>query len=197
MAFTLEIGASAPDFSLRGVDGQNYSLQSFADAKILVVAFTCNHCPYVVGSEERIIAFNSEYSQRGVQLVCINSNESENHPQDSFENMVERAREKGFQFPYLRDEDQSVALSFGALRTPHFYVFDRERKLRYTGRMDDNPKFAGEETTHELRDAVDALLRGEEPEIVQTNPLGCNVKWRGQDRKWMPTDACDLVFTKR
>ena len=162
-----------------------------------MIAFTCNHCPYVIGSEERIIAFHREYSTRGVQLVCINSNESENHPTDSFEHMVERAKEKGFQFPYLRDESQEIALAYGALRTPHYYVFDRERKLRYTGRMDDNPKFAGQETTHELRDAVDALLRGEEPEVSVTNPLGCNVKWRGQDRKWMPADACDLIYAAK
>jgi hypothetical protein len=111
--------------------------------------------------------------------------------------MVENARQKGFMFPYLRDESQEVALAYGALRTPHYYVFDENRKLRYTGRMDDNPRNPGQETTRELQDAVEALLRGETPPVELTNPIGCNVKWKGQERHWMPADACDLVFTQR
>jgi hypothetical protein len=107
--------------------------------------------------------------------------------------MVERAQEKRFPFPYVRDEDQSVAMKYGALRTPHYYVFDENRKLRYTGRMDDNPRTPGAETTHELRDAVEALLEGENPPIEVTNPIGCNVKWWGKPHKWMPPEACDLV----
>lgn len=194
MAFTLQIGERAPDFSLPGVDGKNYSLADFADAPLLVVAFTCNHCPYVVGSEDRIIAFAQEYSGRGVAFVAINSNSQNTYADDSYEHMVERARDKQFSFPYLRDEPQQVALAYGALRTPHFYVFDQERKLRYTGRMDDNPKFPGQETTHELRDAVEDLLAGRQVSTPLTNPLGCNVKWDGQDHHWMPTEACDLVF---
>ena len=116
---------------------------------------------------------------------------------DSFEHMQQRAREKNFPFVYVRDDSQDVALKYGALRTPHYYVFDRdergERKLRYTGRMDDNPRNPGKETTHELRDAVDALLAGRQPEKPLTNPIGCNVKWKGKERHWMPEDACDLV----
>ena len=193
MAFTLEIGASAPDFDLPGVDGRNYSLQDFADAKLLVIAFSCNHCPYVVGSEERMTKFHREYAGRGVAFVAINSNESETHPTDGFEHMVERARERGFEFPYLRDETQQVALAYGALRTPHFYVFDSRRTLRYTGRMDDNPRTPGAETTHELQDAVESLLLDTSPPVPVTNPIGCNVKWRGQERHWMPAEACDLV----
>ena len=107
---------------------------------------------------------------------------------------LERAKAKGFKFPYLRDDTQSVALAYGALRTPHFYVFDGERKLRYTGRMDDSPRTPGKETTHELRDAVDALLAGKKPPVELTNPIGCNVKWRGKDHHWMPPEACDLVI---
>jgi len=107
--------------------------------------------------------------------------------------MVERARERGFTFPYLHDESQEVALAFGALRTPHYFVFDGKRKLRYTGRMDDNPRNPGLETTQELRDAVDALLSGKEVEVPLSNPIGCNVKWRDQDKHWMPAMACDLV----
>lgn len=197
MAFTLQIDESAPDFNLPGVDGQSYSLDSFKDARVLVIAFSCNHCPYVIGSEDRMKQFYDTYSIRGVAFVAINSNEQENHPTDSFEHMVENARQKGFMFPYLRDESQEVALAYGALRTPHYYVFDENRKLRYTGRMDDNPRNPGQETTHELQDAVEALLRGEAPPVELTNPIGCNVKWKGQERHWMPADACDLVFTQK
>jgi len=193
MPFTLQIGRPAPDFNLPGVDGKKYSLANFKDAKLLVVVFSCNHCPYVVGSEDRIIRFAKDYAARGVKLVAINSNETVEHPTDSFEHMVARAKEKKFPFPYLRDESQEVALAYGALRTPHFYVFDAQRNLRYTGRMDDNPKMEALAKTHELRDAVDALLAGKKPPVEQTNPLGCNVKWKGKPAHWMPADACDLV----
>ena len=107
--------------------------------------------------------------------------------------MVQRVKEKGYPFPYLRDESQDVARAYGAMRTPHFYVFDAERKLRYSGRMDDNPKDAGQETTRELRDALDDLLAGRGVAVPLTNPIGCNVKWKDQDAHWMPADACDLV----
>lgn len=193
MAFTLQIGQKAPDFNLPGVDGKMYSLASFKDAKILVVVFSCNHCPYVIGSEDRMNRFYADYSPRGVAMVAINSNETKDHPTDSFEHMVQRAREKGFKFPYLRDETQEVARAYGALRTPHFYVFDEQRVLRYTGRMDDNPRNPGMEKTHELRDAVDALLAGRKPPVEVTNPIGCNIKWWGKPAHWMPPEACDLV----
>jgi len=193
MAFTLQIGQSAPDFKLPGVDGKQYSLANFKDAKLLVIVFSCNHCPYVVGSEQRMIKFANDYAGRGVKMAAINSNETEHHPNDSFDHMVTRAKEKNFPFAYLRDESQDIARAYGALRTPHFYVFDAQRKLRYTGRMDDNPKLESAAKTHELRDAVDAILAGKKPPIEQTNPLGCNVKWKGKDAHWMPAEACDLV----
>ena len=193
MGFTLELREKAPDFSLPGTDGKTYSPASFKDAAVLVVVFSCNHCPYVVGSEDRMIKFYNDYRPRGVAMVAINSNETENHPGDSFEHMKARAAEKGFMFTYVRDESQEVALAYGALRTPHYYVFDRERKLRYTGRMDDNPRTPGKETTRELRDAVDAILAGRRPAVEVTNPIGCNVKWKGKERHWMPPEACDLV----
>jgi len=193
MAFTLQIGEPAPDFDLPGVDGKSYSLASFADAKLLIVVFSCNHCPFVVGSEDRINALYADYRPKGVEMIAINSNETENHPTDSFEHMVERARAKGFPFAYVRDDSQAVALAYGALRTPHFYVFDEQRKLRYTGRMDDSPRQAGQQTTRELFDALDALLAGGDPPVPATNPIGCNVKWKGQDAHWMPPEACDLV----
>jgi peroxiredoxin len=193
MAFTLELGRKAPDFSLPGTDGKTYSLASFKDAPVLVVVFSCNHCPYVVGSEDRMIRFYNDYRQRGVVMVAINSNETENHPTDSLEHMKRRVAEKGLPFPYVRDESQEVALAYGALRTPHYYVFDKDRKLRYTGRMDDNPRTPGRETTRELRDAVDAILAGKKPAVEVTNPVGCNVKWKGRENHWMPPEACDLV----
>ncbi len=193
MAFTLQLGEVAPDFNLPGVDDRIYSLADLADAKAAVIVFSCNHCPYVIGSEDRLIALHHDYTPRGMGLIAINSNEADNHPTDSFEHMVEHADEKGFEFPYVRDESQDVARSYGALRTPHFFVFDAERKLRYTGRMDDNPRIAAEATTQELRDAIDAVLADREVAVPLTNPLGCNVKWKDQDGHWMPAEACDLV----
>jgi alkyl hydroperoxide reductase subunit AhpC len=137
--------------------------------------------------------FYDHYAPKGVAMIAVNSNETENHPTDSLEHMKQRAREKNFKFAYVRDDTQEIARAYGALRTPHFYLFDQQRKLRYTGRMDDNPRTPGAETTHELADAVDALLAGKEPLVALTNPIGCNVKWKGQERHWMPPEACDLV----
>lgn len=193
MAFTLQIGDSAPDFNLPGIDGKNHALADYRDAKVLVIVFSCNHCPFVVGSEARMKQFVADYQDQSVQMVAINSNETDNHPTDSFEHMVEHAKQIGMTWPYLRDESQEVARAYGALRTPHFYVFDPQRTLKYTGRMDDAPREPGKETTRELRDAVDAVLAGKTPEVPLTNPIGCNVKWKNQDPHWMPPEACDLV----
>ncbi|MCX7019556.1 MAG: thioredoxin family protein [bacterium] len=193
MSFTLEIGQQAPPFRLPATDGKEYGLEDFAPAKIVVVVFSCNHCPFVVGSEDRMTAFQRDYAARGARMVAINSNETDNHPTDSFEHMIERARQKGFNFPYLRDEPQDVARAYGALRTPHYFVFDEKRVLRYTGRMDDNPRDAAKAVTRELRDAVDALLAGQPVPQPVTNPIGCNVKWRGKAEHWMPPEACDLA----
>src|SRR5436309_7760941 len=139
---TLHIGDPLPEFkNLPGVDGKTYSASDFLDTRILVVVFSCNHCPYVQAYEDRMIALQKEYGAKGVQLVAINSNETRNYPEDKFEKMVERAKKKGFNFPYLRDEDQSVAAMFGATHTPQFFVFsggNEERRLRYCGKMDDN-----------------------------------------------------------
>ena len=193
MAFTLQLSAEAPDFRLPGVDGKEYSLASFKQAKILIVVFSCNHCPAAIGSEDRMIQLHNDYAPKGVAMVSINSNEEQNHPDDSFEKMKERARDKGFPFPYVRDESQDAAKAYGALRTPHFYVFDGQRRLGYTGRMDDDPYDASKASQHDLRNALDAMLAGKQPPIELTNPIGCNVKWLGQDAHWMPPEACDLV----
>ncbi len=138
-------------------------------------------------------ALYARYAPQGVAMIAINSNETVNHPTDSMDHMIQRAREKGFRFPYVRDDSQEVALAYGALRTPHFFVFDEQRRLRYTGRMDDNPKDAAKATTHELADALDALLVGKESPVPVTNPIGCNVKWKDRPGHWMPPEACDLV----
>src|SRR6476620_11653927 len=158
MAFTLQIGQAAPEFNLRGTDGKQHSLAADAtDAKVVVIVFSCNHCPYVIGSEDRMIAFAKKYAPQGVRMVAINSNETEMHPTDSMEHMIARAKEKQFPFAYLRDDSQDVALRYGALRTPHYYLFAKDAAghwtLRYTGRMDDNPRNPGQEKTHELADA--------------------------------------------
>lgn len=197
MSFTLELRKPSPQFDLPGTDGKHHALQDFRSARVLVIAFTCNHCPFVIGSEERMVDFALKYAPRDVAFVAINSNESHNHPTDDLPHMIQRAKEKAFPFPYLRDETQEVAKAYGALRTPHFFVFakndDDVWTLRYTGRMDDNPRHPGKQTTHELEDAVNALLCGKEPPVPLTNPIGCNVKWKDKPGHWMPPEACDLV----
>lgn len=193
MAFTLQIGDKAPDFNLPGIDGKTHSLSQYDDGKVLIVVFACNHCPYVTGSEARMRALYEAYQPRGVEMVAINSNETVHHPNDSFEHMVSHAEEAGINWPYPRDESQDVARAYGALRTPHFYVFDADRNLRYTGRLDDSPREAAKATTSELRDALEDVLAGREVATAMTNPIGCNVKWFNQDEHWMPPEACDLV----
>ena len=194
MSFTLEIGAKAPDFSLPATDGKNYQLSDFKGAKALVVFFTCNHCPYVIGSDEITRATVEKFSPLGVQFVGINSNSKNTYIEDDFDHMVARMKEQNFPWHYLYDESQEVALAYGALRTPHFYVFDQDRILVYTGRGVDNPRETDKMTINDLERALDELLAGKEISVPVTNPIGCNVKWKGKDAHWMPADACDLVF---
>lgn len=194
MAFTLELGAQPPDFSLPATDGRTYSLADFSDAKVLVVFFTCNHCPYVLGSDDLTRATAEKYAARGVTFVAINSNDTEVHPDDDFDHMVSRMNEKRFPWVYLRDESQDIARAYGALRTPHFYVFDGDRRLVYTGRGVDSPKDPEKITVNDLDRALEQIVNGEQVEVPLTNPIGCNVKWRGQDAHWMPPEACDLVL---
>lgn len=194
MSFTLEIGASAPDFNLPATDGNTYHLSDFIDSKALVVFFTCNHCPYVIGSDEVTRATVEKYASSGVTFVGINSNSKITHPDDDFDHMVARMEEHNFPWFYLYDESQEVALAYGALRTPHFYVFNHERKLIYTGRGVDNPRQTDKMKVNDLDRALDEYLAGKEISVPLTNPIGCNVKWEGQDAHWMPVEACDLVF---
>lgn len=193
MAFTLEIGDKAPDFELPATDGKTYNLASFAEAKWLVVFFTCNHCPFVVGSDEVTRASVERFKDRGVAFIGINSNSKHTHPTDDFDHMVIRMNEHHFPWVYARDKSQEVAMAYGALRTPHFYVFDQERKLVYTGRGVDNPRDTSKMTVNDLDRALDELLADQPVATPMTNPIGCNVKWEGKDAHWMPPDACDLV----
>lgn len=194
MAFTLELGDSAPDFQLPATDGKSYGLNDFDDAKVLVIFFTCNHCPYVVGSDEVTRQTAEKYADQGVKFVGINANSARTHPDDDFPHMVERMQEHSFPWVYLRDESQEVALAYGALRTPHFYVFDAERKLVYTGRGVDNPRDTSQMTVNDLDNALAEHLAGKKISVPLTNPIGCNVKWDGKDAHWMPEEACDLVW---
>jgi peroxiredoxin len=175
----LKIGTNAPDFrDLPGVDGKKYSLSSFAGKKVTVVVFSCNHCPYVQAYEERMIAFQHEYAAKGVQLIAINSNEIEHYPENNFDAMVERAKMKGYTFPYLRDDDQSVATAYGATHTPEFFVFDDKRKLRYHGKFDDNYQNPQKVRSTYVRNAVDALLEGKDVAEPETYSIGCTIKWK-------------------
>ena len=193
MAFTLEIGQKAPEFELCGTDGKTYRLADFADAETLVVFFTCNHCPFVTGSDEVTRATAEKYASRSVEFVAINSNSPNTYEEDSFENMVFRMVDEQFPWTYLYDDTQDVARDYGALRTPHFFVFDEHRQLVYTGRGVDNPRDTSKMTVNDLENALKELLSGDEITTPATNPIGCNVKWDGKDEHWMPPEACDLV----
>jgi len=193
MPFTLALGAKAPSFALPATDGRTCRLEDFADAKVLVVFFTCNHCPYVIGSDEVTRRTVDRFRGRGVAFVGINSNSAAIHPEDDFPSMVKRMAENHFPWVYLRDESQDVARAYGALRTPHFFVFDRDRKLVYTGRGVDNPRETSKMTVNDLENALADHLAGKPVRVPLTNPIGCNVKWLGKDAHWMPAEACDLV----
>ncbi|NGX43063.1 MAG: Thiol-disulfide oxidoreductase ResA [Chlamydiae bacterium] len=193
MSFTLPLGAKAPDFSLPATDGKTYALSDFDNFDTLVVFFTCNHCPYVIGSDEVTRKTVEKFQPQGVAFVGINSNSKYTYEEDSFEYMVERM--KKFQFPwvYLYDESQAVAKTYGALRTPHFYVFNKNRKLIYIGRGVDNPRDTSKMTVNDLEKSLEEHLAGKPISQPITNPIGCNVKWEGKDAHWMPPEACDLV----
>jgi thiol-disulfide isomerase/thioredoxin len=196
---TLEPGSKAIDFNLKGVDGKMYSLNSFKDAKVLVIIFSAPHCPTAQAYEDRIITLQNDFRRQGVQVVKINPN----YPQavcleemgysdmgDSFEDMVQRAKDKEYNFPFLFDgETEKTSIAYGPAVTPHAYVFDINRILRYVGRIDDNEK-PGTARQHDLRNAVEAVLAGKEVPVAQTKVFGCSVKWswKGDWRKKLDTD---------
>ena len=193
MAFTLSLGSDAPDFMLCATDGKSYSLSDFDDSEVLVISFTCNHCPYVTGSDEVTRKTVEKYSPKGVKFVAINSNSPHTHKEDSFENMLTRMEENDFPWVYLYDAKQKIAMAYGALKTPHFFVFNGNRKLVYTGRAVDNPRDTSKMTANDLENALDEYLADKAITTPVTNPIGCNVKWDGKDAHWMPSDACDLI----
>ncbi len=174
----LPLGSQAIDFQLKSVWAKSYSLKSFADKKAVVIVFSCNHCPYVQAYENRMVQIQDDYLPKSVTLVAINSNDETGYPEDSFPNMVKRAKERNFNFPYLRDETQEVARGYGAICTPHAFVFDQKRELQYKGRIDDNWRNPEEVKTRDLRNALDAILGGRKPAVQETRPYGCSIKWK-------------------
>ncbi len=170
------LGTPCPDFALPGVDGHVYHRSTFHEPLLLVVVM-CNHCPYVQAVDDRINRLAKDYFHQ-VAVVGINPNDAEAYPEDSLDAMRERAKEKGYVFTYLRDEDQAVSRAFGAVCTPDYFLYDRERRLAYRGRLDDNWKQPGAVTREELREAIEALLAGRLPDSLQRPSMGCSIKWK-------------------
>ena len=173
----LAIGDPMPHFKLPATDGLTVDTHLIKDT-VVVVIFTCNHCPYAQAYEDRLVELQKHFDEEGVQFVLVNSNDTANYPDDSFENMKKRAEEKSYSFPYCHDETQKVAKSYGALCTPHCFVFDHGRVLKYKGRVDDHWQDPSAVTEHNLRDAIAAILKGEEPPAHEVNAIGCSIKWK-------------------
>jgi len=192
MSFTLRLGQKAPEFNLISTSKEKVSITSF-DSKFLVIFFTCNHCPYVTGSDEVTRQTANKFKDKDVSFVAINSNSANTYQEDSFENMVLRMEEYNFPWVYLHDADQEIALKYGALKTPHFYVFNEQRELIYTGRGVDSPLDANKIKINNLELVLDELTSNTLISIPITNPIGCSVKWEGKDSHWMPPEACDLI----
>ena len=192
MSFTLQLGQKAPKFNLISTTNENISISSF-DSKFLVIFFTCNHCPYVTGSDEVTRQTANKFKDKDVSFIAINSNSSNTYQEDSFENMVLRMEEYNFPWVYLHDADQEIALKYGALKTPHFYVFNEQRELIYTGRGVDSPLDENKIKINNLELVLDELTSNTLISIPITNPIGCSVKWEGKDSHWMPPEACDLI----
>ncbi|MEI8229755.1 MAG: thioredoxin family protein [Candidatus Peregrinibacteria bacterium] len=173
----LEIGDPLQHFTLPAVDGLTIDTKMIKDP-ILVVIFTCNHCPYAQAYEDRLIQMAEHFDPEGAQFVLVNSNDDTHYPEDSFTEMEVRYKDKAYPFPYCRDESQEVAKSFGALCTPHCFVFDRLRVLRYKGRIDDNWEHPDNVKHRNLWDAIDALTEGKDPPLWEVNAIGCSIKWK-------------------
>ncbi len=204
---TLEIGDAAPDFKLPGVDGKDYSLADFAKSKLLAVLFTCNHCPTAQAYEDRILQLHADYKNKGVALVAISPNDARavrldelgyTEYGDSLDDMKKRAKDRNFEFPYLYDGDtQKTSLAYGVLATPKIYLFDQDRKLRYVGRIDDSD--VKTVTSHEARNAIDALLAGKPVPVETTRTFGCSTKWsdkRAEAVKWLERADAEPVSLK-
>ena len=192
MSFTLKLGQKAIPFNLLGTDHKEYSSESFKSS-FVVIFFTCNHCPYVIGSDEETRQTVNKFKERDVQFIAINSNSKNTYEEDSFENMIIRMKEHDFPWHYLHDPDQTTALSYVALKTPHFFIFNQERKLVYTGRGVDSPLDSSKIKVNNLELALDELTSNDLISTPVTNPIGCSIKWEGRDSHWMPPEACDLI----
>jgi peroxiredoxin len=176
----LKIGEIAPAFNLPNVNGETTSLDAFKLKRVLVVIFTCNHCPYAQAYEDRLIDLANYYAVQGVQFVAINPNDAESYPADSFHAMQARAKKKQFPYPYLRDKTQEVAKAYGAEVTPDIFVFDKNRTLQYRGRIDDNWRNRDKVKEESLKIAISTLLSGGtlDPSVAEQKALGCSVKWK-------------------
>jgi peroxiredoxin len=175
-----QVGDKATDFSLRNIDGTMVTMGDFEDANGIIVIFTCNHCPYSVLYEDRIIELDKKYKEKGFPVVAINPNDPVKQPEDSYENMIIRADEKGFTFPYLWDNGQRITKVYGASRTPHVFLLekiDSDYFVRYIGAIDDNSKSPVDVEEKFVENAIDALLTGEKPDPDFTKAIGCTIKW--------------------
>lgn len=172
----LGIGDTAPDFNLKSTSGEMISLDSYEDAKGYIVVFTCNHCPYAVMYEDRLVALHKKYNSMGYPIVAINPNDPEVKPADSYDNMIVRAKEKGFEFEYLLDEGQKVYPMYGATKTPHVYLLDKDRVVKYIGSIDDSPRDEAAVEEKFLENAIEAIEKGMNPDPATTKAIGCSIK---------------------
>lgn len=176
-----DVGDTATDFKLKNVDGKTISLADWKDAKGFIVIFDCNTCPYSKAYNDRIVGLNTKYAGKGFPVIAINANDPESSPGDSYDKMVTHAKKKGYTFPYLMDESQSVAKAYGATNTPHVYVLSRttsELKVAYIGTIDDNARDASAVTKKYVEEAVDALLADKPVQTTKTKAIGCGIKWK-------------------
>ena len=174
-------GDKAMDFKLKNVDGKMVSLSDYKSAKGFIVTFTCNHCPFAKMYEERIMALDKKYASQGYPVIAINPNDPAVSPDDSFDNMITRSKEKNYSFPYLFDETQNIAKAYGATNTPHLYVLTKEKDglvVKYVGSIDNNAEDASKATKHYLEDAVNELIAGKPVTVAQTKAIGCTIKWK-------------------
>ncbi len=181
-AWALKPGESLPEtaatIKMRGVDGKEVTLKDLMGAKGLLVIFSCNHCPWVKAWQARMVALGNEYSQKGVGVVAVNSNDTEAYPDDDMDHMVAQAKEHGYRFPYVMDATSEVARAFGATRTPEAFLFDAQGKLVYHGAIDDNAEKPQEVKKTYLADALAALVTGKPVPVAETKALGCSIKFR-------------------
>jgi peroxiredoxin len=178
-AMVLGRGEKLVPFRLKNVDGQTVSSDDLMKgAKAVCVIFSCNHCPYVQAWEDRMIDLGRKYKAKGVAFALINANDPAKYPEDGFPEMTQRAKAKGYPFPYLHDEDQTIARAYGATRTPEAFLFDSKGTMCYHGRIDDNYENPQAVRTHDLREALEAILAGRIPAMAETAPVGCTIKWK-------------------